>query len=933
MARYVPALLLGMGLAASTLSAQAPVSLTPGSFNFDCVAENAPPMSYTSGCMPGGDVIYASGYPGAPSTTGMPASNMVTVSSITYQLQPYNQNNALQLESSTGSTGTMTLETPVSATELHFLATSVFGDTRVNIVVTFSDNSAEQIATDFSIKDWFNNTSVAYVLNGRVTCDGMVYNVDSGNPRLYTYSFNIAPANQSKQITAVTITRTGGPSTSKPYFFALSSTSASSSPGAALNFDGVNDYVNAGNAMATNFGTSDFTMELWFKANSLTSFPILFAKDQSFVFSPAFRVEIGSNAQNIGFFFNSSSGTLANFTPDNTISANAWTHYAIVRTGNTFRSYINGTLQTTSTASGNPTLTGNNFNFLLGARLSNTNGFVNLFNGVLDEFRCWNRALTQSEIQAKMNCELAGTEAGLMAYYDFNQGVAGGNNATETTLLDRSSNGNNGALTNFALNGSSSNWVAPGGVVTGNDCINCPTLSAAPGNVQISNSTCTAQCQPTGGSIAAPATGCPIGSTLQYSVNGGGWSNTLPVYNQNAAQTIQTRCLCNEDGSTTSPVSSGMTTAPANCADVLPPTLSCTNISLTFNGQQSIALHPAALASATDNCSTPGITLSPTSISAEQVGQTVPVTVTATDGSGNPATCTAYVTVGGLPAGWSQNPNGVNCSDGNNIAYNPATGVWTATSTNCYYASPFTADETAFAQRTLCGDGSITAQVTDISGTALGWAGVVMRESNAAGAKKAQLMTNLSNFSRREFRTTTNGAASPQQFPSQDRYWLRLVRAGNQFSMYVSPNGLAWYFVGAQNIPMNSCIQVGLVVTNYQQTSTVTAAFANVSSTGSNVPLLGAGEVANYELRAASFEVYPNPTSGELNLNLTPYAGKSVRIELYSLEGKLMKVVEIDEVQTIVGQLDLSSIQRGMYLIQVKSEGLPDATRKVVVNH
>jgi FtsP/CotA-like multicopper oxidase with cupredoxin domain len=66
-----------------------------------------------------------------------------------------------------------------------------------------------------------------------------------------------------------------------------------------------------------------------------------------------------------------------------------------------------------------------------------------------------------------------------------------------------------------------------------------------------------------------------------------------------------------------------------------------------------------------------------------------------------------------------------------------------------------------------------------------------MRESNAPGAKKAQLMTNLSNLSRREFRTATNGAAQPQQFPSQNRYWLRIVRAGNQFTMYVSANGMA----------------------------------------------------------------------------------------------------------------------------------------------
>lgn len=45
-------------------------------------------------------------------------------------------------------------------------------------------------------------------------------------------------------------------------------------------------------------------------------------------------------------------------------------------------------------------------------------------------------------------------------------------------------------------------------------------------------------------------------------------------------------------------------------------------------------------------------------------------------------------------------------------------------------------DELASAQRQLCGNGTITARVTSISGSALGWAGVTMRESNAAGSKK-----------------------------------------------------------------------------------------------------------------------------------------------------------------------------------------------------
>lgn len=362
------------------------------------------------------------------------------------------------------------------------------------------------------------------------------------------------------------------------------------------------------------------------------------------------------------------------------------------------------------------------------------------------------------------------------------------------------------------------------------------------------------------------------------------------------------------------------------------PIANCSNQTLTFNGQNSVDLNVNTLVAASDDCGIQSITLFPTAITCSQLSQNVPVIATVTDINGNAATCTSSITVAGLPCGWIQNPNGVNCSNGSSIAYNSVTGVWTATSTNCFYGSGFTSDQMAFGQRMLCGDGSITAQVASISGTALGWAGLTMRESSAAGAKKAQLMTNLSNLSRREFRITTDGTALMQQIPSQDRYWLRLVRAGNQFSMYVSPNGLTWYFAGAQNIPMNTCIQMGMVVTNYQQTSIVAATFANVSFSGSMIPLLVDKEgVASYQQRAASFDAYPNPTSGELNVDLRQYVGKEVRLEVYSLTGQLLHFIEINEVQMTVERIDLTAFPTGMYLLKVKSHELPDATRRVVI--
>lgn len=375
-------------------------------------------------------------------------------------------------------------------------------------------------------------------------------------------------------------------------------------------------------------------------------------------------------------------------------------------------------------------------------------------------------------------------------------------------------------------------------------------------------------------------------------------------------------------------------------ADSEPPSVQCFNSTINFEGEQSISLDPNDLVEATDNCGIQSISLSPSVINSEQIGQTISVNVTVSDFMGNTASCVSEIIVTGLPEGWSQNSDGVGCTDGNDITYDFSTQIWTATSTNCFYGPPFNSDAMAFAQRTLCGNGSITAQVTGISGTSLGWAGVVMRESNSPGAKKAQLMTNLSNISRREFRTVTNGAAHPQQFPTFNRYWLRIVRSGNQFVMYVSPNGLTWSFAGAQNISMQSCIEVGLVTTNYSSNSTVTATFTNVSFVGSDSPngVESPVETTNRSLPitlsgvAENFKVYPNPTSGDLYLKLRGYEGRNVRIGLYGIEGRLLEYLEIEELQEVEVRMDMTAYPSGMYMLQVKSEGIPDRSKRIVIS-
>jgi hypothetical protein len=90
------------------------------------------------------------------------------------------------------------------------------------------------------------------------------------------------------------------------------------------------------------------------------------------------------------------------------------------------------------------------------------------WDGKLDEVRLWNVVRTPAEIAASYNCKLTGDEPGLIGYYDFEQGIAGGNNSSETILFDRSDKCIkwNGTLTNFTLNGATSNWATPGSAVS-----------------------------------------------------------------------------------------------------------------------------------------------------------------------------------------------------------------------------------------------------------------------------------------------------------------------------------------------------------------------------------------------------------------------------------------------------------------------------------
>jgi hypothetical protein len=242
-------------------------------------------------------------------------------------------------------------------------------------------------------------------------------------------------------------------------------------PAAALHFDGVDDYVDMGNVASTNFGTNDFTIEAYVKTTygPGQSHPTaLISKRSDCNCSNFWNVRMLPSG---AFYFESSEAGCGNFvsiTSNGTINDGNWHHVAVTRKGSQITLYLDGVADN----SGNVPITNlSNADALqIGRDACSDQPWGMYFNGEIDEVRIWSEALCDIELQERLSCELTGNESGLLAYYQFNEGLNGVDNSSVNVLPDISPNNNDGTLNSFSLNGGMSNWIAPGGVVTGTSC-------------------------------------------------------------------------------------------------------------------------------------------------------------------------------------------------------------------------------------------------------------------------------------------------------------------------------------------------------------------------------------------------------------------------------------------------------------------------------
>jgi hypothetical protein len=222
----------------------------------------------------------------------------------------------------------------------------------------------------------------------------------------------------------------------------------------ALHFDGIDDHVILSNGSAQIANATGISLSVWvYPTNAGSAWPDFdgfggFRNDANADF---YLCQLSST--NVEARFRNSSGTTFDINSA-TLVLNTWQHFLLTYNGTQLSLYRNGVLLNSVPATG--TITNATVPLYIGKLVYSVNNFNYL--GKIDEFGLWARALSAAEVAALYSGVVNTADPQLKLYYKFDQGVANGNNVGVNTLIDSKGNGN-GMLMNFALTGTTSNWV------------------------------------------------------------------------------------------------------------------------------------------------------------------------------------------------------------------------------------------------------------------------------------------------------------------------------------------------------------------------------------------------------------------------------------------------------------------------------------------
>lgn len=185
-----------------------------------------------------------------------------------------------------------------------------------------------------------------------------------------------------------------------------------------------------------------------------------------------------------------------------------------------------------------------------------------------------------------------------------------------------------------------------------------------------------------------------------------------------------------------------------------------------------------------------------------------------------------FVPIVGVPTPWtsqvigSASPAGSATGDGDSFSISGSgADIWNAS------------DDFRAVWQSVSGDFDVVTRVTSQTTThAWAKAGLMVRESTAAGSRHLSVFVTPANGAAMQWRSATGGSSTSIAGPKVVApTWLKLSRRGTAFSTYQSSNGTSWTLVATRTVAIPSQALVGLAVTSHANGVLSTATFTNVT--------------------------------------------------------------------------------------------------------
>jgi hypothetical protein len=290
--------------------------------------------------------------------------------------------------------------------------------------------------------------STRYNFFGGLVTDGLVLNLDAAKLQSY-------PGTGTNWVNLINNPISGG-----TLYNGASITG--SGKNLAITFDGTNDYTEILDNSIIDFGTSNFTSNIWiYPSSSLignTEYGII-NKNNGYQNSTGWGLELSTYEYSspfpkvdiIGFNSVQSSWGLSNVLAP--IRTNTWSNVNLIRTGNKFDLYVNGSLSATKINSNVGLNVDNSVNLTLGK----SSTWQSYFKGNISNFNLFNKALSPFDVYQNFNALKGRYDIPDIVTSGLTLNLDAGNpysynplNTGSTTWTDISGNGNNGTLTNGA---------------------------------------------------------------------------------------------------------------------------------------------------------------------------------------------------------------------------------------------------------------------------------------------------------------------------------------------------------------------------------------------------------------------------------------------------------------------------------------------------